>query len=97
MDKYRITNLALQYQPKGRQVEDIKNKNAPNFKKWILKANLIFIMMVMMTTKPVKIIVLKWNHVVMMKRKVSILILKKTNPRYKRVLSELHAIKSKYT
>ena len=40
------------------------------------------------------ITVLKWNHVAMMKRKASSLILKKTNPRYKRVLNELHAIKS---
>jgi len=47
------------------------------------------------TTTPVKIMVLKWYHMAMMKNKLSSLILKKTNPRYKRVLSELHAIKSK--
>jgi hypothetical protein len=38
--------------------------------------------------------VLKWNYVTMMKRKASSLILKKTNPRHKRVLNELRANKS---
>ena len=51
-------------------------------------------MMITMTTTSVTIMVMKWNNVAMMKRKASSLILKKTNPRYKRGLNELHAIKS---
>ena len=51
-------------------------------------------MKITMTTASVIIMVLKLNHVTMMKRKASSLILKKTNPRYKRVLSKLRAIKS---
>jgi len=54
----------------------------------------MFIMMITMTTTSVTIMVMKWNNVAMMKRKSSSLILKKTNPRYKRVLNELYAIKS---
>jgi hypothetical protein len=54
----------------------------------------MFIMMITMTTTSVTIMVMKWNNVAMMKRKASSLILKKTNPRYKRGLNKLHAIKS---
>jgi hypothetical protein len=50
-----------------------------------------------MTTTPVMIMVLKWNNVATMKRKTKSLFLKKTNPRYKRGLNELHAIKSQYS
>ena len=51
--------------------------------------------MITMTT-PVLIMALKWNHVAVMKRKAKSLFLKKSNPRYKRGLNELHAIKSQY-
>ena len=51
-------------------------------------------MMITMTTTPVIIMVLKWNHVATMKRKASSLILKKTNPLHKSVLDELHDNKS---